>query len=278
MRIRNRLHVKDAWDQMETWDLVLPPSRPSREHLDWFRRHLSELRSDDPVAVLGSTPELRDLLAVLGFREIFVLERSMKFHTEMNRLRVRPTAETILQGDWMETLPNCLGRFAAVLSDLTSGNVPYGQRSEFYSLVAESLRPGGMFCDKLLSHPIPHEPLGKLLNKYDNAPLNLDTVNRFNCEVFFCSELLSEFGQVDTTGFYRRLRQMHPGLTVEAILDRLPYITPPGMTWYYGRPWDVVQKEFDSRLYCSDERLEGGDSPYANRLRCLRWDKPRCAK
>ena len=268
----------DAWDRMESWELVLPPSRPSQQHLDWFRKHLGELRADDPIAILGSTPELRDLLALLGFRNIHVLERNVEFLARMDRLRVRQTVETVLQGDWMQTLPHCSGRFAAVLSDLTSGNIPYEQRNEFYSLVTESLQPGGMFCDKLLSYPIPHERLDELLDKYENAPLNLDTVNRFNCEVFFCSELLTAFGRVDTSRFYDHLREMDLGPTVAAILDRLPLVTPSGMTWDYGRPWCLVQEAFDARLHCSDDRLEHGDSPYANRLRCLRWDKPRCAK
>lgn len=263
----------DAWDQVATWELVLPPSRPSRQHLDWFRYHLSELREDDPIAVLGSTPELRDLLTLLGFREVHVLERNMKFHAEMNRLRVSSNFETVLEGDWFQTLPTCSGRFAAIVSDLTSGNIPYERRREFYSLVTDSLRPGGMFCDKLLSHPIPHEPLDRLLTQYETEPLNLDTVNRFNCEVFFCSELLTEFGRVDTSEFYDHLRGLGPGPTVSAILDRLPYITPRGMTWDYGKPWELVRQEVDSRLYCSDDTLEGGASPYANRLRCLRWNK-----
>ena len=268
----------DAWDRIESWELVLPPSRPSQQHLDWFRKHLGKLRTDEPIAILGSTPELRDLLALLSFRNINVLERNVEFLAKMDRLRVRPTAETVLHGDWMQTLPDCSGRFAAVLSDLTSGNIPYEQRSEFYSLVAESLRPGGMFCDKLLSYPIPHERLDELLDKYENAPLNLDTVNRFNCEVFFCSELLTQFGRVDTSRFYDHLHQMGYGPTVGAILERLPLVTPREMTWDYGRPWCLVREAFDSRLHCSDDHLEGGNSPYANRLRLLRWDKPRCAK
>ena len=263
---------------MESWELVLPPSRPSQQHLDWFRKHLGEYQADDPIAILGSTPELRDLVALLGFRDIHVLERNREFLARMDRLRVRQTAETVLHGDWMQTLSGCTGRFAAVLSDLTSGNIPYDQRSEFYSLVAESLGPGGMFCDKLLSYPIPHKPLDGLLGKYENAPLNLETVNRFNCEVFFCSELLGVFGQVNTSLFYDHLRQMSIGPTVGGILDLLPSVTPRGMTWDYGRPWFLVREEFDASLHCSDDHLEGGDSPYANRLRCLRWDKPRCVK
>ena len=258
----------------------MPPSRPSQQHLDWFRKHVRELRTDDPIAILGSTPELRDMLALLGFCNVYLLERNVTFLERMNRLRVMttPGTETVLQGDWMQTLPRCNGKFAAVLSDLTSGNVPYRQQGEFYSLVAESLQSGGMFCDKLLSYPIPHERMDVLLDKYENAPLNLDTVNRFNCEVFFCSELLTKFGRVETNRYYDHLCQMHHGPMVRAILDKLPSITPKGMTWDYGRPWHLVQGVFDSRLHCSEDRLEEGDSPYANRLRCLRWDKVRGAK
>ena len=261
---------------MDSWELVLPPSRPSCRHLDWFRHQLRGLGADAPVAVLGATPELRDLLASLSFRHIHVLERNPTFLAKMNRLRTRRAAETTLIGDWLQTLPTCTSNFAAILSDLTSGNVPYSRRSRFYSLVAGALRPGGMFCDKLLSHPIPHENVPELLAKYANAPLNLDTLNRFNCEVFFCSDLLTLFGRVDTTRFHAHLRALNPGPTVTAILDRLPLITPLGMTWDYGLPWWRVQQDFDSSLHCSEDLLEGGDSPYAGRLRCLRWDKVGC--
>ena len=268
----------DAWDRMDSWELVLPPSRPSWRHLDWFRHHLRSLHPDDPVAILGSTPELRDLLAFLGFRHVYILERNLEFLAKMDRLRTRSTtSETVLPGDWLTTLPHCLHEFAAVLSDLTSGNVPYAHRRQFYSLVTDSLRPGGIFCDKLLSYPVPHECLTTLLDKYEHAPLNLDTVNRFNCEVVFCSDLLTAFGRVDTTRFYDHLHGLSPGPTVAAILDCLPCITPPGMTWDYGRPWHMVQQEFDARLDCTDDLIEAADSPYAGRLRCLRWDRPGCA-
>lgn len=265
----------DAWDRMQTWELVLPPSRPSPQHLAWFRTHLNQLDREDPIAILGSTPELRDLLALSGFRNVCILERNASFLHQMNRMRVTSSNETVLYGDWMQTLANCTERFVAVLSDLTSGNVPYSYQADFYSLIAQSLRPGGMFRDKLLSHPIPHENLENLLLKYEVEPLNLDTVNRFNCEVFFCSDLLSHFGRVDTDHFYAQLQKRDLGPTVRAILARLPLITPSGMTWYYGPPWTAVRRVFDSRLHCSDEHLETPPSPYANRLRLLRWDRLR---
>ena len=268
----------DAWDRMRSWELVLPPSRPSGHHLAWFRRQLSGLCPHDPVAVLGSTPELRDLLALHGFRDVCVLERNASFLEQMNQLRVTTAHETLVQGDWMQTLPDSAGRFAAIFSDLTSGNVPYSQQKDFYSLIAQSLRPGGIFCDKLLTYPIPHESVDALLTKYEAEPVNLDTVNRFNCEMFFCSALLSRFGKVDTDRFYAYLRQKNLGLTVRAILERLPLITPPGMTWYYGLPWTLVRDVVDSRLFCSAEQVEVEPSPYAKRLRLLRWTRVRDEK
>ena len=69
----------DTWNRMKSWELVLPPSRPSQQHLDWFRKHATELRMDDPIAILGSTPELCDMLALLGFRDVYLLERNVAF-------------------------------------------------------------------------------------------------------------------------------------------------------------------------------------------------------
>ena len=261
------------WDKITTWELVLPPSRPSELHLRWFRSHLSTLRHDDPIAVLGSTPELRDLLSELNFRDIYVLERNQYFLEQMNKLRVRHSQETVLMGDWLRTLQDCENRFAAVVSDLTSGNVPYSRRKEFYFLIARSLRKGGIFCDKLLSHPIPHENLQDLLNKYEMWPVNLHTINWFNCEVFFCSDLLTIYGSVITDDFYEHIGRTGIGPTVEAILTFLPHVTPPGMNWDYGKPWHLVRKEIDMSFHCTNDTLEEGNSPYANRLRCLRWDK-----
>ena len=263
----------DSWSRMQSWELVLPPSRPSQEHLDWFEEQLVDIERDAAVAVLGSTPELRDLLARLGFKNIYILERNRDFYNKVTRLRTRENAENLIENDWMQSLPTCRGMFSAILSDLTAGNIPYSSRPEFYRLITDALQPEGIFCDKFLSHPIPHENLEQLLNKYERAPLNLDTINRFNCEVLFCSELLSMFNGVDTTQSFQFLNEMNLGPMNRKIMEMLPKITPAKMTWDYGRPWNEVRRAFDPRLHCTVDRLEKGDSPYANRLRCLRWDK-----
>ena len=107
------------------------------------------------------------------------------------------------RGDWRETLRARRGHYAALLSDLTGGNIPYDERDEFYQTIAWALDDKGIFLDKCLTHPRPHESLQKLLQEYEWQPVNWETVNRFNCEVFFCSTLLDRSERVDTTDFYR---------------------------------------------------------------------------
>ena len=127
-------------------------------------------------------------------------------------------------------------------SDLTGGNIPYDERRQFYSTVAGALNKKGLFLDKCLTHPGPHENVEELLEKYEWEPVNWETVNRFNCEVFFCSTLLDTTERVDTTEFYNTLENRKNGENVTKILEMMPQVTPRAMMWYYGREWREVKK------------------------------------
>ena len=194
--------MADTWEQMSTWDLVLPPSRPSSWHLTTFREALRTRDRREPVAVLGSTPEFRDLLHECGFERIFVFDRNLEFYQCMSRLRVHRQWEQFVFGNWMETLAKFSGRFGTIMSDLTSGNVAYEEREVFYELITNALRPGGLFCDKVLTHPGDLLRVDDLVAKYSLLPLNLLTVNHFSCEMLFCSELLDDDYILDSTRFY----------------------------------------------------------------------------
>src|SRR5437763_12065759 len=144
--------MTDTWSKIVEWHLVLPPSRPSAYHLAFFAKHLGGMDKHRPVAVLGSTPEFRDLLAKLHFSQIYVFDKSRTVYDRMNELKVFADRELFVEGHWLDTLPTFKNQFAAVLSDLTSGNIPYDQREEFYASISNTLAPDGMFVDKLLIH------------------------------------------------------------------------------------------------------------------------------
>ena len=259
------------WDKVTKWTKVLPPSRPSREHVDWFRKHLQTRELEGRIGILGSTPELRDLVGKLGFRKVDVLDRDMEFCERMKKLRTGNSEENLVKGDWRETLAARRGKYTALLSDLTGGNIPYDERGEFYKMIAWALDDKGVFLDKCLTHPGPHEMLEDLLKKYEWQPVNWETVNWFNCEVFFCSTLLDRSERVDTSDFYAMLREKPHGENVGRILQMMPQVTPEGMVWYYGRRWNEIKAMYEKHLVAMETLEEKNESPYYGRMKCIAW-------
>lgn len=263
----------DTWDLMQNWHLVLPPSRPSADQLVRITSFASDIDRSAPVAVLGSTPEFRDLLHEIGFSEIHVLERNMRFYEAMGTWRVHQNNEHVVQGDWRETLGGLRNTYALILSDLTSGNIPYADRALFYGLVTGALRAGGIFCDKVLTHTGPMLTLDSLFEKYSSLPLNLIHINNFSCEALFCSELLDIENVVDSSRFFTILGERAPGERVASFVKNAALITPLGCKWYYGIRWCDLEADYCPAL----ERNSVGDdypgSPYFGRQSCSFFER-----
>ena len=194
------------WNQIGmSWTLVLPPSRPEALELARIRAIATKLDRTEAVAVLGSTPEFRDLLAELSFENVTVLDKNPKFYQAMSEYRIYRNRETLVEGDWMDTLSGHADHFSLILSDLTSGNVPYAGRPQFYEQIHNALVPGGYFVDKNLTNESPAVTVEEIKSKYITLPLNLQTVNYFSCEAIFCSTIPEELGVVETSEIYRIL-------------------------------------------------------------------------
>jgi hypothetical protein len=257
----------DTWDLMQHWYLVLPPSRPSAFQLTSIHCAISKLDRSLPVAVLGSTPEFRDLLHECAFQRIHVLERNTPFYNAMTEARIYRNAETLVSGDWLDTLPKLRGRFVAVLSDLTSGNVPYDQRARFYEGIADSLMDGGIFLDKVLTHTGCNHSVDDLVDKYSALPLNLLHINHFSSEMLFCSELVDLKQLVDSSMFYAILEDRIKNERVRAFAYHAKKITPPGCTWWYGRNWEELQKDYCPGLVQIAMAEDEPSSPYYRYLK-----------
>jgi len=256
-----------TWSNVRTWELVLPPSRPSAVQLGRIRDTLRGIDRGAPAAVLGSTPEFRDLLWECGISQVVVLERDKAFHAEMERLRVYSNEETVVWGDWLDTLPAYKSTFSTILSDLTMGNIPYMRRREFYHLLSTTLARRGIFIDKVLTHPIPHHRVSQLLTKYNELPLNLLHVNYFSCEMLFCSELLDLKEEVDSTLFYEMLQQQVEAPRLRAFLGKAELITPKGCRWWYGRSWERLKEDYCPELIRVAVDDDEPGSPYYGRLK-----------
>lgn len=259
--------MNDTWDLMKNWGLVLPPSRPSRHQLTLLHEKIRDVDRNLPVAILGSTPEYRDLLFEEGFQDIIILDKNKSFFKAMSDMRIYDNEEKYIEGNWLETLKVFENTFALILSDLTSGNISYDERSSFYELISDALKGGGIFFDKILTHPGPNISTKELINKYLNLPLNLLHVNHFSCEMLFCSELLDIRNIVDTSMFYNLLKEENHSPRIQSFIEQAKYITPMGGIWWYGVKWAELGKTYCIRLKRISIEDDQADSPYYGRLK-----------
>lgn len=188
-------------------------------------------------------------------------------------MKVTSGPECVVEGDWLTTLPDYQDHFAVILSDLTSGNVAYDDRPRFYSLISSALSPGGLFLDKVLTHPIPHLRISSLIEKYSRLPLNLLYVNHFSCEVLFCSELLSHDETSDSTRFYEFLDREVKSERIRIFARRSRLVTPERCRWYYGRDWRFLKPEYCPQLRKVSVKDDEGNSPYFGRLKFFTFQK-----
>jgi SAM-dependent methyltransferase len=256
-----------SWDSYDTWNLVLPPSRPDVCELSRIRTLAIGLPKEAPVAILGSTPEFRETLVTMGFQAVYCFDRSPKFYARMTALLGRDwgrdrNAETLIVGNWLTELPKYRGGFSLILSDLTSGNVPYAKRSEFYSSIEDALAPGGFFVDKCLTNEGHWYSDDDIRAGFEGLPVNLLTVNRFSCIALFCSRQIRDLGRVDTDTLYAHLEAVHETAHMRCMIDHCRTVTPSGMQWYYGREWETLRSSYCPRLRRVERFALPHSSPY----------------
>lgn len=230
------------WQSISDWRFVCPPSRPGAHQLNFVERAIKDVDHNRPVAVLGSTVEYRDLLSTLGFKNIFVIDKNHNFHQLVTRLRRYRTAESLITADWLgcEKRTGSL-QFAFVLSHLTSGNIHYELRTNFYHSVSQILAHDGFLVDYVLTNQIGYVGKDYLFDRYRQSPINIMQANNFSCEALFCSEFCEALGVVDSSRTYDTILKEF-GEEFRELVSLAELVTPRGGLWYYGKPWSEVRR------------------------------------
>jgi hypothetical protein len=156
-----------------------------------------------------------------------------------------------------------------VLSDLTSGNIPYHLRDTFYAGISKSLAANGLFLDRILTKPISFLPLAGLIEKYRCLEVNNGTTNSFNCEVLFCSELLDNQQHiVDTNIFYEKLLELNIP-KISEFVKACHEITPRDCTWWYSIDWSTESLLYEKYWNIQKTYDEPISSEYFNRAKFI---------
>ncbi len=250
------------WSRHHAWTQVLPPSRPTPQELTRVRDVISTFRNPR-VAVMGSTPEFRTICGQMLVTGVVTIDNSLEFHESVDPLvTTRPTSERFVHTSWQRFFLETDDLFDLILSDLTLGNIPYEERPQLFRDIHRTLKRGGYFIDKVLTNegrPWDAEDIGR---KYAALPLNLETVNAFNCEAIFCGTH-SVNGVLNAAHAYDNLEQQlghcdHPA----SLIRECELITPRHMLWYYGLPWSDVDKYYAHGLSRVARFSQEAQSPY----------------
>jgi SAM-dependent methyltransferase len=144
-----RAETLAIWERnAEKWPSATSPWRPSPGDVAVYRR-LASAKVGGRVLVLGTTPELRDLLAELGAVPVLV-DMSRAMHRATSRLlrKADPSRETWIEADWCDAdLPP--SSFDLVLGDMVWWGISVGKQVELCETIHSALNPDGRLIGRI---------------------------------------------------------------------------------------------------------------------------------
>lgn len=131
------------------WQYCPSPIRPSSEDIMLYRRFLEKKDEPKRILLLGSTPELRDLIASTAGARVYVADLSFRMLQDMLRFtrNVRASEETWLKCDWLD-IPCPNGFFDVVIGDLALQQLPPGLEMLFLEKIHSLLDDNGVFVGR----------------------------------------------------------------------------------------------------------------------------------
>lgn len=158
MRGDGGMTAASAWREIATrWTRYAPPARPSAGDVSHMKRGLRRLiqartaHGDEQldVLLLGSTPELRDMLAEFPEVRVTLIDCELSMMKAMTELMTaKPLGEVWVEGDWLAA-PLLIGHYDAVLSDLVLGNIDPAGQAKLILRVHDLLKPSGRWLTRV---------------------------------------------------------------------------------------------------------------------------------
>lgn len=148
----------NPWIYMaERWNLFASPGRPSADDISNYKSLLydsldAEQHGKYYVLVLGSTPEIRDMLAEDDRIQVVIADITVDMMMSMSKLMKHDGVkrEIWIKSSWID-VPSMNGMFDAVISDLVICNVPLENHTDFYKKIGSLMKPTGHWINRVYS-------------------------------------------------------------------------------------------------------------------------------
>ena len=238
----------NPWEYMsDRWNLFVPPSRPSRSDIQNFRALLHNCIHNNKmhnckVLLLGSTPEIRDMLAAYKNVNVTLVDLTIDMILAMTKLMANKASETWVICDWLDA-PLTTNYFDAIIGDLVMCNISPEKHDEFMAKIKSLLKRNGHWINRVccIDENTKIRNLEELFEEYSQKkPITKEDVNNFrhmaglnhwdpHTKILLWSKLLDDMNRYHVDGEYR-----HPNTNVAELLNRLYELYEPfhKMHWY----------------------------------------------
>ncbi len=136
--------------QNHSWKQSVPPVRPSEGDLKIYKQFLKEQGKVKRILILGSTPELREMVARETDATVYVADESFAMLAGMLKFapHVDPLKEKWIKDDW-STLPLPAKFFDIILGDVVLHQMTPKREHVFLQHILFLLQDDGVFITRL---------------------------------------------------------------------------------------------------------------------------------
>jgi len=145
----SRKGAENPWNytDFKIWNKLAPPWRPSNKDISNYKTVISQFKPKETL-VLGSTPEIRDLLCSLKTK-VSLVDSSLSMVEQMEKLmKKKNSKEKWLIDDWQK-VDISKGSFDLIIGDLVLRLIPYKKQERFLRKINYLLKRGGVFVTRV---------------------------------------------------------------------------------------------------------------------------------
>lgn len=257
----------ETWRKfIKGWSKITSPGRPSKREIEIYEKFgNSGLNKKKARAlVLGSTPEIRNMLAKYKNVQVHLIDVNIGNALAMTELMKNKKAgetEIWIKANWLNApLPE--NYFDLIYGDFVVCNIPFEKQGKFLAKVKNWLKKEGLFITRCETTKFTYRSLSmkKFCRLFENKPVNLKTINHFWELGVYLGEVGKE-NRFNPGVFYKRLKNYlkeHPCKNIDRILKTGGILYPLEWSWslcteervktLFSRHFAVKGREFDPKM------------------------------
>lgn len=260
-------NFSQPWKKMaDIWDTLTSPSRPSLQEIKIYKKSTDAVlrgRGRKKVLVVGSTPELRDLVASYPNVQVSIVDINLEMMLAMTELMKKKNPEEIwVRANWLEA-PFPEKYFDLIIGDFTFENLPFELHGNFYKNIQTWLKDSGRYVERVMVYRKKHPQMtiAELEAACQKKPISNRLITFFwNSGIFYTEP--SKKRRVHVFHFFTLLEafkksKAYPGSAIRKILKVNTQVYPAEKIWFiwdedgfdaFSRKyWDKVSEECDRK-------------------------------